>query len=271
MIRAIALSLALLTAAAPLTAQAQDSTALSAQTAHTPPAEAARIGKALEHDLAARGAQLAIVFRAGRPHQQMPPGMGYTHGAFWIYRTIHTADGRSINGYAVYNLYAGDGHSLAENRSQLVQDYPTNFVMGAAEPQLAVIVPTPEMQRRLIALVDSPSYEALHNPSYSLIDNPFDARHQSCTTFILDIVAAAAWEVTDPRQIQSDLQAHFTPTIVRTDPLTRIFGPMFSSRIPTDDQHGPIRTAAYESIAAFMQANGLASAAYLFQAPPAAP
>lgn len=255
-------------AAAPMAAAGQDSTALSAQSAHTPPAEAARVGKALERDLAARGARLAIVFRAGRPRAQMPVGMAYTHGAFWIYRDITTADGRSIHGYAVYNLYAGDGRALAVNRSHLVQDFPTDFVMGSAEPGLAVIIPTPEMQRRLMSLVDSPAYEALHNPSYSLIDNPFDPRHQSCTTFILEVVAAAAWETASPPQIQSNLRAHFTPTVVRTDLLTRMFAPMFSARIATDDQRGPIRTAAYESIATFMQANHLSTDAYIFTAPP---
>ena len=40
------------------------------------------------------------------------------------------------------------------------------------------------------------------------------------------------------------------------------FGPIADSRLKTDDQKGPILTATYESLAAFMDKNGLLESAY---------
>lgn len=246
--------------------QAQDSSAAAVSGWYTP-AQAAAFGKALEKDLGSRGVRVAMVFRSGRPRAAMPEGLGYTHSAFWVYRDIATADGGRLTGYAVYNLYQGDGVKLPKDQSFLAQDWPTDFVLGSIENDVAVIVPTPEMQRRLLALIDSPTYAALHQPSYNLIDSPFDTRHQNCNTFMLGIVSAAAWETDNPDQIALNLKTWFKPAVIRAGPLQRLFGPMVDSRIKTDDQSGPILTASFETISAFMAANGLSSATYSFNRP----
>jgi hypothetical protein len=125
-----------------------------------------------------------------------------------------------------------------------------------------VIIPSPEMQRRITAVIDSPAYARLHNPAYALVANPWAGRYQNCTTFVLDVVAAAAWETDDPQRIALNLKAHFKPTIVKANGLTRLFGPIADARLRTDDQKGPIRTAAYESLAGFMRDNGLMQETY---------
>jgi hypothetical protein len=125
-----------------LPAAAQDSSARSVA-AHFTAAEAAGFSKQIEKDLAAHGARVAMVFRTGRPRSQLPDGIAYTHGAFWIYRTITTADGQSLSGYAVYNLYAGDGNAWPKTQSRLVQDFPFDFTRGSAVDDVAVIVPSP--------------------------------------------------------------------------------------------------------------------------------
>lgn len=261
---ACALALAPITVAGP--AAAQDSSAASASGRFTPP-EAAIFGKALERDLAARGARVAIVWRSGRPRASMPEGLAYTHGALWIYRDVAAADGQRLKGYAVYNLYHGDGEHRPRNVSALVQDWPTDFILGSVEDDVAVVVPSPEMQRRLLAIVDSPTYAGLHVASYSLIDSPFDRRHQNCNTFLLDVIAAAAWETGDPTQIALNLKAWFRPSVIKAGPLQRLFGPMFDNRLATDDQSGPIVTASFESIAGFMADNRLSATSYNFRRP----
>ncbi len=234
--------------------------------AHFTPAETSRFAKQIENDLAQQGAHVAIVFRAGRPRAQLPAGISYTHGAFWVYQTIHLADGRDVPGYAVYNLYVGDG---AEARiSHLAQDFPVNFTAGAVTDDVAIIVPTPEMQRRILNIMGSPAYEQLHLASYSLVASPFELRHQNCNTFMLDVVASAAWETTDKAQIAANLRAHFAPSQVNVTGLQRLFGPMFDPRVQVDDQHGPIITAGYESMSAFMMQNHLADHAYVLQRDP---
>ena len=127
----------------------------------------------------------------------LPDGISYTHGAFWTFVPISLDDGCVINGFAVYNLYHGDGKTLAMDKSYLHQDFPIDFVAPSAVDDIAVIVPTAEMQRRILSIMDSPTYRALHIEAYSLVSNPHDIRYQNCTEFMLDIIAAAAWETAD--------------------------------------------------------------------------
>jgi len=245
-------------------ALAQDSSARSI-VQHLKPAEAAEFSKQIERDLASKNARLAIVFRTGRPRAALPEGISYTHGAFWVHRQINAADGRKLSGYAVYNLYMGDGKALPRNQSSLVQDWPFDFTRGSAVDDVAVIIPSPEMQRRILAVLDSPTYGALHNPNYSLIANPWSDKYQNCNGFMLDVIAAASWNTAEPAKIRANLKAHYQPTVVKAGPLMRFFGPMADSSLRTDDQDGPLRTSTYESISAFMSANGLLQESYVLK------
>lgn len=245
----------------PLPATAQDSSA-NAVAPHFTVEQAAGFSKQVERDLAAKGARLAMVFRTGRPRSQLPDGIAYTHGAFWVHRTIKTADGGTMSGYAVYNLYAGDGQAWPKIESRLVQDWPLDFTRGSTVDDMAVIIPSPEIQRRIIAVIDSPTYQRVHNPEYSLVANPWSRKYQNCNNFMLNVLAAAIWETDDPQQITADLKAHFKPTIVKANAVMRLFGPIADQRLRTDDQKGPIRTATYESLAAFMKENNLLQEAY---------
>jgi hypothetical protein len=262
------LALAALAAGAPA-AQAQSAPAadsgFSARTtsAFLSPEQAAAFSKQVERVLAGKGARLAIVFRTGRARSELPDGISYTHGAFWVYSPIALEDGRTINGYAVYNLYHGDGESLAKDKSYLHQDFPIDFVAATAVDDVAVIIPSPEMQRRILGIMDSPAYRALHFESYSLVSNPHDLRFQNCNEFMLDVIAAAAWETTDRAQLKANLKAHYKPTKVKTNLLERLFGPMADIRLKTADQSGSIVTATYESMAGFMKDNGLLAETYI--------
>lgn len=262
--RALLLAAAAALALAASPAAAQDSISTPAAVAHFTPAQAAAFSKQIERDLASRGARVAMVFRTGRARDKLPKGIAYTHGAFWVYRDITGTDGRVVHGYAVYNLYAGDGKAWKADESRLVQDFPVDFASGSAVDDVAIIVPSPEMQRRIVAVIDGPAYAALHNPSYSLIANPLRSEHQNCNSFMLDVVGSAAWETTDRAQLRADERAHFTPSVVEASGLMRLFAPMVDPRVKTDDQSGPLRTATYESMAAFMRDNGLLEAAYTF-------
>lgn len=248
---------------------------MSAETTASPhlnAEQAALFSKQIERDLAARGARLAIVFRTGEPRDTLPEGISYTHGGFWAHVPISLDDGRVVKGYAIYNLYRGDGKSLPTDQSYLHQDYPIDFAAATGMDDVGVIIPTPEMQRRILAIMDSPDYRKLHITRYSLVSNPLDIKYQNCTEFMLDIIAAAVWETTDMAQIKINLKAHFKPTEVKTSAFERFFAPIAHKEIKTDDQGNRIHTATYESLAAFMKENGLLQEAYvLHRAPDAAP
>ena len=230
-----------------------------------PAALNAAFAKQIERDLAARQAHLAIVLRTGRPRSKLPEGISYTHGAFWVYSEVKGADGKTYRGYAVHNLYQGDGKTLPITRSYLKQDFPIDFISGAAEDDVAIIIPTPEMQRRLMATIASPTYTKMHVADYSLVSSPFDPSRQNCTEFVLDVIAASAWQTESYAQVKANLKAHYQATPVRTGLFTRVFGPMVDPRLNLDDQTGDIETATYESISAFMTKNRLSDTHYVLE------
>jgi hypothetical protein len=236
--------------------------AFSAPTAqpHLTVEEAAVFARQVERRLTEQGARVAIVFRTGFPREELPEGVDYTHGAFWVHRDA-AEDGRP--GYAVYNLYNGDGGTLPKSQSRLVQDWPLDFVIGAAVDDVGVIIPSQEMQRRILAIIDSPSYEALHNPAYALVANPHSQAYQNCNTFMLTIIAAAAWGTEDRDAITTYLRDHFEPQTIAVGRLRRLFGPMADARLKTDDHDGPVRTATFQSMAAFMARYELARGSYV--------
>lgn len=240
-------------AALPDPARAQDSS-VNAVSPHFTPQQAARFARQVEAELAARGAQVAMVFRAGRMRDQLPEGISYTHGGFWV---------RGATGYEVYNLYAGDGQNWSKIESRLVQDRPLDFTRASTVDDMAVIVPSPQAQQKILAIIRSPTYQALHNPTYSLVANPWRRKYQNCNNFMLNVIAAAIWETSDPDAIAARLRARFKPTIVKASAVTRFFGPIADQRLRTDDQDRVIRTTTYESLTRFLREQGLLQAAFV--------
>jgi hypothetical protein len=213
--------------------------------------------KMVERTLAEHGARVAIVSRVGRDPEGLPDGIDYTHVGLWVYSDIETEDGRTIRGYAVHNLY-----QLPDNpgRSALIQDFPVEFFGSVFELRTGVIVPTPDMQDRLLAVLNSPTYAALHQPDYSLVANPVGSDYQNCTNFVLNVLMAAIYQTDDREYIEANIKAYFDPQTVRLGPLQRVFGPMFVKGFETGDHEGAIRTSTFGSLAGFMRSYGLVDA-----------
>ncbi|CAN5138638.1 hypothetical protein BH09PSE2_BH09PSE2_07750 [soil metagenome] len=265
---AFAVSAAFL-AAAPVAARAQESLAAAPATApHFTGAQSTAFAFQIEQELTRRGAGLAVVFRTGRPRDKLPKGIAYTHGAFWVRRAFTEPDGKITNGYLVYNLYAGDGVATPPDQSTLVQDFPTDFTPGSAMDDVAILIPTPAMQAKIVAAIDGPVYEAMHIDSYSLIANPLSPLHQNCNSFMLNVIAAAGWGIDNPATIRARLKARYTPTTVSVGAVERLLAPMSDPRVKTDDQGLTLRTATYASIAAFMRAQGWLATTYTLRFQP---
>ena len=228
-----------------------------------PVEDSADFAKQIERELAGQGARIALVFRTGRAREDLPDGIRYTHGAFWVYSEMQTETGERIRGYSVHNLYHGEEN---RRRSHLAQDWPLNFTQGDVIGEVGIIVPSPEMQRRLLTLFASGAINGLHQPEYSLISNPHDLRFQNCNEFMLDVLAAAAWETTDRDTLKTNLAAWYEPARVQTSLLERMFGPSVDERVRLDDHRGPIRTATFASMGEFMTEFNLASTVYELEA-----
>lgn len=238
-----------------LTVQAQlgelsSSSLQSGEAVHFSPEKIMSFAKKVEKTLAAKGARVAIVARMWRPISELPEGMHFTHVGFAVYSEISMQDGRKLPGYAMYNLYQ------KENRpdiSGLVQDYPVDFFAGVAELESGIIIPSIELQKRLLKVIFSPTYSALHESRYSLIANPYTLGRQNCTEFVLDILNAAIYQTSDIKQIKKDEKAYFVAQTVNVNPLKLMLGAMFKSEISLSDQTGIPVTATFEKIAAFLQ------------------
>lgn len=200
--------------------------------------------------MAQQGARVAILARMGRPASEMPPGMRFTHAAFAVYSEITTQDGRKLPGYAIHNLYQRES---APDKSDLVMDYPVDFFAGVSELEAGIIVPSFELQRRLLKVIASPDYAAVHESDYSVIANPHNLGRQNCTEFVLDVVNSAIYQTSDPKFLKANARAYFEPQKVEVSPFKLMLGSMFTREVSMADQDGPPVTATFETIGRYLQ------------------
>ena len=217
---------------------------------HFQPEKIIKFAKKVEKAMAAKGARVVILARMGRPPAEMPEGMHFTHVAFAVYSEITTQDGRKLPGYAIHNLYQEDGHP---DVSSLVQDFPVDFFGGVAVLEAGVLIPSPELQQRLLNIIGTKTYAALHDPHYSVIANPYTLGRQNCTEFVLDVVNAAIYETDDITRIKSVEKRFFKAQRVNVNPFKLMLGSMFSTEVSLSDQAGgEPATATFETIAAYL-------------------
>lgn len=224
-----------------------------------PAADVAAFANAVQRDLAARGAHVAIVSRVGRDPRQLPAGIRYTHVSYWVYSQIKLADGRSGRGYHVYNLYQLNDDA---SRSHLVQDRPADFFAGAHSLDAGIIIPDVRLQKKLLKVISSPTYAALHNASYSVLANPNTGQFQNCTEHTLDVLFASLYGTDDAAQIKANITAHFEPQKIQIGGFKRLMAPVASKALTTADHGDKIATATFSSIARFMEANKLKKRIY---------
>lgn len=209
-----------------------------------------KFSKKVEKTLAANGARVAIVSRMGRPLAEMPEGMHFTHVGFAVYSEISTKDGRALPGYAMYNLYQNSEHP---DTSALVQDFPVEFFSGVSELESGVIIPSAELQKRLLEIISSQTYRALHDPHYSAIANPYTLGKQNCTEFVLDVINAAIYRTDEINKIKANEKAYFVAQRVNVSPFKLMLGSLFSAEISTADQPDVPVTATFETISSYLE------------------
>ena len=214
------------------------------------PEQIIKFAKKVEKSLAEKGTKIAVLARVGRPKDKLPAGFGYTHVGFAVYSQITTADGRKIPGYAIYNLYQ---RGKEPNISDLIQDFPADFFAGVQVLEAGIIVPSPELQERLLKVIASPTYKEVHNPRYSLIANPFTLDFQNCTEHTLDVVFAAIYDTNNIRLIKKNEEAYFEPQPINVNPIKLALGSLFVAEIKLSDHPRSPVTATFETIGRFFE------------------
>lgn len=216
---------------------------------HFSPEQIVKFAKKVEKAMAAKGARVAILARMGRPPAELPNGMHFTHIAFAVYSEITTQDGRKVPGYAIHNLYQKDGRP---DVSSLVQDFPVDFFGGVAVLEAGILIPSPELQQRLMGLIGTPSYNSLHDPRYSVIANPYTLGRQNCTEFVLDVVNSAIYQTDDISKLKDVAKSYFTAQRVNVSPFKLMLGSMFSTEVSLSDHDGNPSTATFETLSSYL-------------------
>ncbi|KGO35393.1 hypothetical protein JT06_02475 [Desulfobulbus sp. Tol-SR] len=223
------------------------------------PEEIIGFSKKVEKVMAAKGARVALVARVGRPREKLPEGISWTHTGIAVYSLITTADGRQLPGYAMYNLYQ---RSKEPDKSDLIMDYPVDFFGAVEVLEAGIVIPTPELQKRILQVMSSETYKKIHNPHYSVIANPYTLDYQNCTEHTLDIVFAAIYHTDDIKQIKANEKAYFEAQRVNVNPIKLAFGSIFAADVTVSDHPGQPVTATFESISRFLQKFGAVSESF---------
>ena len=223
---------------------------------HFKPEEIIRFAKKVEKTLAQKGARVAIIARVGRPRNKLPEGISFTHTALAVYSQITTADGRKVPGYAIYNLYQ---RADKPEVSDLVTDFPADFFAGVEVLEAGLIIPSPELQKRILEVIVSPTYRELHNSHYSVIANPFTLDFQNCTEHTLDVVTAAIYQTNDIKVIKANEKAYYEPQPVKVNPVKLLLGSMFAADVTTSDHPGSPVTSTFTTIGKFLTKYNAAS------------
>ena len=224
------------------------------------PEQIRQFAKAVERAAADESAHAFIIARLGQPQDALPKGIQFTHTAVAVYSSITLADGRKVPGYAIYNLYQDNDDP---DRSSLIMDYPVDFFWGVHQLKAGILVPTPELQQRLIQAIANGDNRRVHNPKYSLIANPFNNKYQNCTEHTLNLINAAIYQTTNMKQLKTFAQAHFEPTRVKINRLKLTLGGLFMEGVHSSDQKGKIVTATFGSLADYLENNGLVQSAFV--------
>ncbi len=211
--------------------------------------DVAKLSKKLEQYAAEHQARVLLIAKVGRPADELPDAIEYTQVSFAVYSSITTEDGRTVPGYAVYNLYQLPDKPT---RSHLVVDFPLDFLAGAYQPRIGVLIPSKDLQERLLKIINSDSYSKLHNPAYSAISNPYSNKYQNCTEHVIDVLNAAIYQTDNIDQLKLNTKAHFEAQTINISPLKLLFGQFLMPELRTSDQKGKIQSTTFESLARYL-------------------
>ena len=209
----------------------------------------ADFAKQVENELATRKAHVALVARKGRSDDELPAGVIYTHVGLAVYSSFIDGNGDTKKGYVMHNLYQTAERS---NVSALIQDFPFDFFSQATVLKAGVIIPNPKLQKRILMVLNSPTYTELHNPRYSAMSNPFNNQYQNCTEFVLNVLQSALYSVSDMHAIKQSLTDYYEPYDIRVSKLKIMLGAIFSKELALGDHMGGYKTATFTSIEEYM-------------------
>lgn len=203
--------------------------------------------------LDASGAQVVILARMGQDLGQY--GLRYSH----LGLAYQQPDGQGGHVWRVLHKLNQCGTPDAAVYRQGLGEF---FMDDLWRYEAAWVVPTPEVQERLLALLQDPARATrMHTRAYSLVSYAWGTRYQQSNQWALETLASAMEPAVDSRQrAQAWLQFKgYEPTALRIGPLTRLGGRITKANVAFDDHPNAkrfsdrIETVTVDSVFAWLQ------------------
>ncbi|WP_394779512.1 DUF2145 domain-containing protein [Undibacterium sp.] len=197
------------------------------------------------------GAQLAFIGRVGQDLSKYH--LRYSHmGIVWR----DSPKGRWI---VVHEL-----NQCGTAESALYNEGLGNFFLdNMFAYEALVIIPEPDVQQKMIALMSSDAPKRLHMQHYNMLAYPFSELYQNSNQWVLEMLAAAGAKdaAIDTRsQAQAWLKmTGYHATTLDIPAMTRLGARMFRANVAFDDQPfdrrmaGMIDTVTVDSVVQFME------------------
>jgi len=221
---------------------------------------AQRTHEALEAQYVRDGTQVVLLARAGRDLSKH--GLRYSH--LGIAFRSRDAQGRPT--WRVLHKLNACGTATADLWRQGLGPF---FLDDLWRYETAWVVPTPEVQRQLLALLaDDARAVRLHQRPYSIVSYAWGQRYQQSNQWALETLAMAVEPAANTRErAQAWLRLRgYEPTALHLDALTRLGGRISSANVAFDDHpdakrfRDRIETVTVDSIFTWMQRAGLGGA-----------
>lgn len=207
--------------------------------------------------LDASGARVVLLARAGQDLSAY--GLRYSHLG-WAYRTD---DGLWRVAHKLNDCGTASGHLYRQGLGEFFLDDLWRY-------EAVWAVPTPEVQQRLLALLqDGARTTLLQHAPYSMVSYAWGLRYQQSNQWALETLAAAM----EPETVRTRAQAQawlrfkgYAPSALRIGPLTRLGGRMTAANVAFDDHPNEkrfadrIETVTVDSALDWLQAARLAGA-----------
>ena len=198
--------------------------------------------------LNASQAQVAIVSRVGQDLSKY--GLRYSHMAY----VRRDNSGRWL---VVHEL-----NDCGTAQSALYDEGLANFFFDVFAHEAAILIPSPQSQARIVAMLASPASRALHSSRYNMLAFAFSTQYQNSNQWVLETYAASAseFEVKDRTRAQQWLKlAGYAPITVHVPTPQRLGARLFRANVEFDDHPfgrraaGQIDTVTVESVMRFVK------------------
>jgi hypothetical protein len=211
--------------------------------------------------LDASGAQVVVLARAGQDLTQY--GLHYSHLGFAYQQT----DAQGHTNWRVLHKLNQCGTAVSDIYRQGLGDF---FMDDLWRFEAAWVVPTPEVQTRLLALLrDEPRSVALHHKPYSMVSYVWGQKYQQSNQWAIETLSLAmAPELALGQPTRERAQAWlqltgYQPSVLKIGLLTRLGGRMTAANVAFDDHPNEkrfsdrIETVTVDSVFAWMSRSGL--------------